>query len=352
VTAGLEWKTTDSTYVANSESARSLAPLLSRDVSALATTVFAYDVWRPIPLLTVSPGARLSHDDLSGTSFFDPRVSAAYAPLPHLTLKGAWSIDHQRTTRLVREDREHGDGVFWTSADGTVVPVARSEEASAGASVQVPGLLFEARLFYRTLDGLTMFAPRLLPDSALTDPASAVYHGTGTAGGLEVLVQHSMARNSLWAAYTASRVEYTYPTLEAAAFPASFDRLHQFRFTDSLRITGGWTAGGAWQLASGLPYTPVSGVEQVWFQSGTLAYQPVFGAKNSARYPAFHQLDVSSQFAHRFGAVTTTVGATLFNAYDRQNTLFSDYETALSTPIVSRTLLTRRALDVFFKVNF
>jgi hypothetical protein len=216
----------------------------------------------------------------------------------------------------------------------------------------MPGLLFDAHLYYRQLDNLSMFAPRLLPGTALTAPDHAFYTGTGTALGVEFLVQHLDPRNTIWASYAGGRVEYSFPALVAGSFPASFDRQHQFKLLDSMRVVGPLTASAAFLIASGLPSTPSTGAQQVWFPSGALATAPGFGDKNSDRLPLYHQLDVSAQVARHFGAMTAAVGVTVFNVYDRQNVVGYDYEAASSTAITSQTTLMRRAGDIFFRVGF
>ena len=138
--------------------------------------------------------ASASRTTIPSATFLDR--AWAYAVAPGVVFKGSWAIDHQAVNRLVREDPEHGDGVFWTLSDGTVVPVARAQQATLGATYEMPGLLFDAHAYYRRLDSLSMFAPRLLPGTALTAPNTAFYTGTGDAVGVEVFVQHRLERNT------------------------------------------------------------------------------------------------------------------------------------------------------------
>jgi len=352
VEAGVEGRSLKTMYDARAEAGGSLLPLLARDEQTTIWSAFAQDVWRPMAALTVSPGVRVSRDDVAAASYIDPRISASYAAGPGIVLRAGWSSSHQTINRLVREDLEHGDGAFWTVSDGTVVPVAHAKEASAGMSVQTGGVLFDAHLYYRTLDDLTMFAPRLLPGMALPASGTGFHHGSGTAAGAEFLVQHHADRNTVSAAYSAGREDYTFPTLEAATFPASFDRRQQLKVANTTRVWGGWSVTGAWRGATGKPYTPATGVGQVWFASGALAYEPLFQAKNSSRLPAYHQLDISSEYTHRTGPLALTFGATVFNVYDRKNVAYHDYETAGETLITSQMLLARRAADIFFRVRF
>jgi hypothetical protein len=352
IEAGIEHAAIDTSYESRNEALTGLVPLLTRTESGGITSGFAQDVWRPTSKLTLSPGARITYAGLASAAYADPRVTAAYAAAPHVVFKGSWAIDHQAVNRLTREDQEHGDGVFWTLSDGTVVPVARSQEATLGTTVEVPGLLFDGHAYYRQLDHLSMFAPRLLPGTSLTAPSQAFYTGTGTALGIELLVQYMQARNTLWASYAGGRVEYDFPALQSGTFPASFDRTNQVKITDSARVVGPLTVSAVFMAASGQPFTSSSGAQQVWFPNGTLAYQSQFGDKNAERLPLYHQLDASAQVARHLGPATATVGVTVFNVYDRQNIASFDYEAAASTAIVSQTNLMRRAFDIFLRVGF
>lgn len=349
---GVEHAEIDASYDSHGESAAALVPLLSRTTSGSLSSAFAQDVWRPSAKLTVTPGVRITHVDLASSTYADPRATAAFAAAPHIVVKGSWSVDHQGVNRIVREDLEHGDGAFWTLSDGKIVPVARSQQATAGMTYEKAGLLFDAHGYYRMLDGLALFAPRLLPGVALAVPAQAIYTGTGTAGGVELLVQQRLPRNTLWASYAGGRVEYSYPALVGGTFPASFDRTHQIKLTDTARVAGPLTVSAVFLAGSGAPYTPSTSSQQVWFASGVLAYAPAFASKNSTRLPAYNQLDVSAQIARHFGAVSASLGVTVFNVYDRQNIAYYDYESAGATALTSQTELMRRAGDIFFRVGF
>jgi len=332
--------------------ASALAPLVDRKDAAKLVTVFVQDSWRPMSRLTLAPGARVTHADLAGSTYVDPRVTATYSLGSKVQFKAGWSIDHQAVNRIVREDREHGDGEVWTLSNGTEIPVARAQQTAAGLGVATAGLRFDAQFYYRALDDLTIFAPRLLPGVAAADDPALFHSGSGSARGLELAVQQKARANSFWTSYRLGRVELDYPTLEAGTFPASYDQLHELKVADTVRAFRGWSLGGSWVVASGRPQTPATGVEPVWFPSGDSIYHVTFGSKNSTRLPAYHRLDLSSQVAFRAHAVSTTVGATVFNVYNKRNILFRDYETLGSTLMVTDVPLMRRALNVWMSVGF
>jgi hypothetical protein len=223
---------------------------------------------------------------------------------------------------------------------------------SAEASFERSGLLVDAKLYYRSLDGLTLFAPRLLPGAAPASPSAGLYVGTGTSAGLEMLVQHRRDRNSIWADYAGGRAQYLFPSLESTSFPASFDRRQQVKAADVFRIGKGFSATAVMTAGTGAPYTPASAAEPVWFQNGDVAYQPRFGATNSARLPAYHRLDASGQFERHVGGATAAAGVTVFNVYDAKNVAYYDYETAGASLVTTETFLMRRAVNAFVRVRF
>jgi hypothetical protein len=329
-----------------------LAPLLNRQDTGHVSTIFAQDVWTPRATLTISPGARLVRYDLADTTYVDPRVTASYVPGPGFVFKAGWSVDHQPAPQVTREDRQHGDLDFWTLADGTAIPVPRAREASGEGTFERAGALVDARFYYRWLDSLSIFAPRLLPGTAPESATSGLYVGTGTSTGFQVLVQHRLNRNSIWGGYTFSRAEYSFPALEAASFLASFDRRQQVRLADSFKVWRGLSATGVMVAGTGAPYTQATAAEPVWFPNGDVAYQPLFEAKNAARLPAYQRLDVSGQYELRLGPAAATAGVTVFNVYDAKNIAYYDYEVAGATLVTTETYLMRRAVNGFVRVRF
>lgn len=362
VQAGFEHTTLDATYAAQIETlvqdpvagvpASQLASLMNRQDTGHVSTIFAQDVWTPMATLTVSPGARLVRYDLAQTTYVDPRVTASYVPGPGFVVKAGWSVDHQPAPQVTREDRQHGDLDFWTLADGTAIPVPRSREASGEGTFERAGALVDARVYYRWLDNLSIFAPRLLPGTAPASATSGLYVGTGTSTGFQFLVQHRLNRNSLWGGYTLSQAEYSFPALEAASFLASFDRRQQVRIADSFKVWRGLSATGVLVAGTGAPYTQATAAEPVWFPNGDVAYQPKFDAKNGARLPAYQRLDVSGQYELHLGPAAATAGVTVFNVYDAKNIAYYDYEVAGATLVTTETYLMRRAVNGFVRVRF
>jgi Carboxypeptidase regulatory-like domain len=179
----------------------------------------------------------------------------------------------------------HGDGEFWALADRSTIPVVRAQQVGVWAGADVSDVRIDGRAYYKRFDGLTTFAPRLFPGIAPETNTDLSRQGSGRAVGLQFSLQYNVPRNSLWTTYGLGRVEYTYPTLEASTFSASFDRTHDLKIADLMRMGASWTIRAAFMVATGRPETPAQGVEPVWFPSGDTVYRVAFGAKNSVRLP-------------------------------------------------------------------
>jgi len=88
-----------------------------------------------------------------------------------------------------------------------------------------------------------------------------------------------------------------------------------------MELGDNWQLGAKFQYASGNPFTPIVGVVQK-----NNAYYAVDGANNSARYPAYHKLDVRLDRKFVFASWTLNVYLDLWNLYNRQNVLDYTYK--------------------------
>ena len=117
--------------------------------------------------------------------------------------------------------------------------------------------------------------------------------------------------------------------------------------SDEVRVLVGTIAFGL-----GINKATVRAVIHMWFPSGETLYRVAFGDRNSSRLPTYHRLDVSGQRDFNLGVLKTTVGATLFNAYDHQNVAYTEYQVANEAVVHHDVLLMRRAVNVFLRFTF
>ena len=336
-----------------------LVNLLNQSGSGRLLTAYAQDTWSPTARIVLTPGLRVSKYDLTNSTFVEPRLRLNYQATPRLQFKAGYGVHHQVASRITNENLSQGDREFWTLSNGTTVPVEGSVQLVGGASYETGGFLIDVEAYHKTLDNLTMFAPRLTPGVTPGEGASYLHFGKGAASGLEMLFQKKFGMHTGWVSYTLSRIEQTFPTLESNSFPASQDQTHEFKLADSVQLGNRWTAGGSWIFGSGRPYTPAVGIETVELPirdpsdgSSLTVNRLTFGPKNSDRLPTYHRLDLSIQGEFELFGAKTTLGVTIFNVYDRQNVWYRSYQTFGGSGTANDVLLMGRAVNVFFKVGF
>ena len=328
-----------------------LSQLLNRSDTGALLSGYVQDQSR-FGRLTVTPGLRVAHFDRTAETYVEPRVSFGFQLSKPFRLKGGWGKYTQVVNRIEREDFSNGSREFWTLSDGTTVPAGRATHYVGGLTYEKHALLVDAELFYKSLADLTTFAPRLRPGDDTGTAGQAFYHGSGSARGLELLVQKKAGRHTGWLSYTLSQTEETFPTLEAETYPASQDQRHELKLVDAARF-GHWTASGTWILATGKPYTAATGVSTIAIGGGdrTVGF-PDFGPKNAARLPAYHRLDLALNYDWRVGSARGTLGMTVFNVYGRQNVWYKQFQAFTSELVETDVHLMGRAFNASVGLRF
>ena len=80
--------------------------------------------------------------------------------------------------------------------------------------------------------------------------------------------------------------------------------------------------GGRFRFVSGNPFTPVTGATYDASEGG---YIPISGAYNSARVPAFHQLDLRVDKRFVWKRVVLTTYLDILNVYNHRSAEFVNY---------------------------
>ncbi|HEY8374871.1 MAG TPA: energy transducer TonB, partial [Nannocystis sp.] len=136
--------------------------------------------------------------------------------------------------------------------------------------------------------------------------------------GVELLVRRPLTRRLYgWLAYTWMhsnvRWEPGYGD-PGGRRPGDFDQRHNLTIVASYKLPRGWQIGGRFRLVSGQPYTPILG--SIEYEGSFL---PIWGPQNSARFPAFHQLDIRVDRRWIYKRVTFLAYLDVLNVYNRQN---------------------------------
>jgi TonB family protein len=245
-----------------------------------------------------------------------PRLTVRFAPLARLALNASYGQYRQPP------QAEDLSAVFGNPA----LPVARGTHYVAGASLRLAeGLVAEVTVFHSR-------SSRLAARTPLSSPLLAqalVAGGRGRSTGGQVVLRRELARGLFgWLSYSLLRAERSDPVAEPACTPMTAacagaprytsgpwrlfdqDQTHLFTAVAAYALGAGFEAGLRLRYATGFPRTPVTGAVH---DSRLDVYQPLFGAHNSTRLPAFFQADV------RLARTTKLAGSTLEVYLDVQN---------------------------------
>ena len=329
-----------------------LAAVLNQSTQGRLTALFLQDRWLLGSRLLVVPWVRLTRFDQTSASYTEPRLAATYFVNDRFKLKAAAGRYRQFTNRITREDVLQGDREFWSLANGTTVPVAQATHLIGGGAYERGSLLIDVEVFTKDLSDLTQFAPRFVTASDEIDYDDFFYHGEGTVRGGEVLVQKRTGRHTGWVAYTLSKVEELFPGLEPDPFPATHDQRHEVKIVSIFEV-GKWHVSETFIYASGKPYTEPVGLEPVELRFGGTIDRVVAGAKNGSRLPDYHRLDLALNREVPLGARGMGIlSLTLFNAYDRQNIWYKEFNVVEGEIVENNIQLMGLTFNASFGVKF
>ena len=334
------------------EAPLSFLSVLNREDNGTQYSGYLQDRWTILGRFTLTPGLRYTYFDMTGDSFTEPRLAVSMSLTDNIQLKGAWGRYSQIINNITREDAQQGNREFWVLSDGDTIPYGKSTHYIVGASYETQGFLFDFEAFYKDLSGLSEFALRFTPTQEGIDYNQYFYNGTGEARGLEFLIQKKYGRYTGWVGYTLSKVEYTFPDLEDDPFPALHDQTHEFKLVNSYEFQN-WTFSGTWIYSTGRPYTEPIGVEEEEILDGQrIIERVVLGEKNGARLPGYHRLDLFASYRFRVAGSQSILGATVFNAYDRKNVWYKEFDVVEGEIFENNILYMGLTFNLFLTLRF
>jgi hypothetical protein len=279
--------------------------------------------------LTLLPSVRADYSSDTERTTIDPRLGARFKLLAGeraTTLKGGIGIMHQPPLPQESVQPVGSPGVESNAA--LHASVGLEQRLSDALELSVEG-------FYKRLWDLVIARP----DEATALGARFDNTGSGRVYGVEALLrlQPSGALNG-WIAYTISRSQRR-DAPSGPLYTFQYDQSHILSAVANLQLGWGMTLGARFRLVSGTPYTPYVGAIAD-LDAG--AYVPLRSSQpNSARLPAFHQLDLRIEKLWDFAAWKLTLYLELRNAYNRENAeaMTYNYDYSQSKPAASLPLL-------------
>jgi hypothetical protein len=193
------------------------------------------------------------------------------------------------------------------------ITASRAVHLSGGFGYKVrPTLTLEVVGFYKRMFDLVSRNEN--PSPPLAD--SLTQDEIGRAYGGQLLLRQELLHGFFgWITYSLTRSERRdHPDTDWRLF--DFDQTQALGVVASYQLGHGWDVGTRFRYTTGFPRTPVIGAY------GDIAngqYDPIFGAHNSIRIPAFYQLDARLERSFVYRRVKLNVFLDVQNVTDRQN---------------------------------
>jgi hypothetical protein len=268
---------------------------------------------------------------------YDANYAAAYAaadvmPTRATTLTAGLRVEdfaHLGQVRVLpRVQARHHTGPFTLTA--ALGRYARDMDQAEGISrMLMPELATQATLggaldlaegVMASLTGFYTWRRDLVVEDPMAGALPYRSGGTGSSNGFEVLVRAQRGNFFGWLAYTFSRSTRR-DDPDGSLRPFAYDQPHMVSAVGSYR-RGAWQYGARWQLATGLPYTEITGAS---YDENIGHYVPGFGPAFGARYATQHQLDLRAERTWQRKGYRIAVFADLGNVYRHARVLRYQY---------------------------
>ncbi|WP_299547462.1 TonB-dependent receptor [Seonamhaeicola sp.] len=246
----------------------------------------------------------------------EPRLSIRKPIGKHFEIEAQGEFKHQSTSQIInfQNDFLGIEKRRWQLTDNDDIPIIQSKQASFGLVYKNSGWLFDAKGYYKTVDGVTTQS-----QSFTTKYEFIKTKGGYDAYGLEFLFRKRFNNFSCWLSYSHINNTYTFETLEDIEFPSNFD------ITNSLTV-GTTYSDKSWNISAGLNYRtgkptsiPLSGNEIVDDEIN-------FDLANNDKLKDYFRLDASAIYKFKIGkTLRSEVGASVWNITNRENAINNYY---------------------------
>ncbi|MCK6692409.1 MAG: TonB-dependent receptor [Thermoanaerobaculia bacterium] len=295
------------------------------------------DEWALTDRLKVNYGSRISawQNDPAFYWNFEPRVSANYAMSDKWSLKGSYSRMNQYVHLLASSGLSLPTDIWYPSTK-TVKPEISDQIAIGTSYLFRDNILITWEAWYKWLqnqvdfiDGAELFGNDDL-EGELTIGRGYAY------SPLELEIEKKDGRLTGWIGYTLAWVKRGgFPVINNGEyFAPRFDTRHNLSIVALYNLSRKWQFTATWVYTSGY----VS-----WLPMGRYTFQdvpgapfqpvvPVYGARNTFRYPAYMRLDLGivRKWKTRRGS-EQDVTISIYNATDRRNPYFIFLDPELET---------------------
>lgn len=255
--------------------------------------------WRPVSSLLVTPGMRVDYYGEIKEASLDPRLSTRFEVTPSTTLKGGVGYYSQPPQS-------------WQSIPGIGNPELKPFRALHTSLGVEQKLGDDAKL---TAEGFYKRVQDIVVGTENREAPQFVNEGQGRIFGGELSGEARWRSEGFaYLAYTLSRSERRRPGSDWRLFDS--DQTHVLTLAANQGLGRGWDVGVRFRVVSGNPTTPITGST---YDARTGVYLPAYGATNSQRDSAFHQLDARVEKQWLIGPAKLALYLDVQNVYLAEN---------------------------------
>jgi len=283
--------------------------------SAVLSSIFVQDQYTIFRGLTIKPGFRLNHYELTRKLYFEPRLSASYQINETIGLKMAAGKYFQFLNK-VSTDQQYGyNRDFWILSDESRHPIIESDHFILGTNLTFGNFLFDVEAYYKTTHGIqeyfaiSNYQRGTIPD--FNNPLQVTNKfvvGNGNAMGLDAMLKFESRLYTGWISYTRSKSYYHFQAINKnEEIPALFDQPHKFTFVNLISWRK-WNFSALYIFASGQPY--ISKQDQ----------DTQFNIQRTySRLPNYNRIDISANYNLSIKKLNIKMGATIINLLNFSN---------------------------------
>ena len=285
------------------------------------------DDWALTDRVKLNIGARLSgwNDTTSTYARFEPRVSANYALTDKWSVKASYARMNQYVHLLASSGLSLPTDIWYPSTKAVKPEV--SDQIAVGTTFLIKNkVLVTWEGWYKWLDNQIDFI-----DGAelfgQTDLESQLTFGDGYAfSPMELEIEKKDGKLTGWIGYTLAWVKRgRFPVINNGDYYSPrFDTRHNINVVALYSLNKHWQFTGTWVYTSG---------NVSWLPAGRFTFQdvggapfqavvPVYGDRNTFRYPAYMRADVGIVYKWKTKRMENDLTLSVYNATDRRNPYF------------------------------
>jgi hypothetical protein len=258
----------------------------------------------------------------------EPRFSAVYLLNERSSVKASYMRTRQYV-HLISNSTASFPWDIWVPSSRHIDPQI-SDQVSIGYFRNLANNKIEtsAEFYYKWMDNQVDFkngAELFLNPTIETE----VLIGNGWSYGAEFMIRKPRGRFTGWLGYTLSKTVRQIPGInDGEPYLANQDRRHDISAVGSYQITDRMNVGMTWLYYTGRPVTyPVGGYRL------DSAFIPLYDARNNARMPDYHRLDLSltvdgkkREETDKKRRLESSWNFSVYNVYGRRNAFAVNFE--------------------------